>query len=75
MLLVGQVIITSGEQGFSIKPELLAQKYSFQMERIPEIVFIIETNIILIIICKQTISNQVSLINGAPLAAHNREHG
>jgi hypothetical protein len=28
------------------------------MERIPEIVFIIETNIILIIICKQNISDQ-----------------
>jgi hypothetical protein len=25
--------------------------------------------------CNPNISDQVSLINGAPLAAHNREHG
>jgi hypothetical protein len=40
---------------------LLTQKYSFQTERIPEIIIIIivETNIILIIIiCKQSISDQ-----------------
>jgi hypothetical protein len=57
---------------------LLTQKYSFQTERIPEtitiIITIIETNIILIIICEQASVINVSLINGAPLAAHNREH-
>jgi hypothetical protein len=50
--------------------------YPFQMERIPltsTIVIII--TIILITTCKPYISDQVSLINGAPLAAHNREHG
>jgi hypothetical protein len=30
--------------------------------------------IILVTTYKPTISDQVSLINGAPLAAHNREH-
>jgi hypothetical protein len=39
------------------------------------IIIIIKTIIILIIICKPNISDPVSLINGAPLAAHNREHG
>jgi hypothetical protein len=48
------------------------------MERIPEtisIIIIIKTIIILIIIYNQTSLINVSLINGAPLAAHNREHG
>jgi hypothetical protein len=48
------------------------------MERIVEtisIIIIIKTIIILIIICNPNISDQVSLINGAPLAAHNHEHG
>jgi hypothetical protein len=31
--------------------------------------------IILIAACNPNISDQVPLINGAPLAAHNREHG
>jgi hypothetical protein len=31
--------------------------------------------IILITTCKPNISDEVSLINGAPLATHNREHG
>jgi hypothetical protein len=63
LLLVGQVIITSRESGFSIKPKLLAQKYSFQTERIPEtiiIVITIKTIINLIIICDHSISNQRS---------------
>jgi hypothetical protein len=46
------------------------------MERIPETIsIIIKTIIILIIICNQTSVINVSIINGAPLAAHNREHG
>jgi hypothetical protein len=60
LLLVGQVIITSIEPGFSIKPKLLAQKYSFQSEIIPEtviIIIIIKTIIILIIICNHSIFN------------------
>jgi hypothetical protein len=63
LLLVGQVIITSREPGFSIKPKILAQKYSFQTKRIPEtiiIIIIIKTIIILIIICNHSISNQWS---------------
>jgi hypothetical protein len=44
------------------------------MERIPLTVTIV-INIILVTTCNTTISDQVSLINGAPLAAHNREHG
>jgi hypothetical protein len=49
--------------------------YPFQTERIPltSTIVIIKT-IILVTTCKPHISDQVSLINGAPLAAHNREH-
>ena len=55
--------------------QVINSKYPFQMERIPLTITIsIIITIFLIIICKQTISDQVSLINGAPLAAHNREH-
>jgi hypothetical protein len=46
------------------------------MERIPLTITIANAKtIILIATCKPYISDQVSLINGAPLAAHNREHG
>jgi hypothetical protein len=45
------------------------------MERKPETIsIIIKTIIILVIICNQTSLINVSLINGAPLVAHNREH-
>jgi hypothetical protein len=43
LFLVGQVIITSREPGFIIKPKLLAQRYSLQKERIIESVIIIIT--------------------------------
>jgi hypothetical protein len=59
-LLVDHVIITSREPGFSIKPKLLAQKFSFQTERILEtitIIIIIKTIIIIIIIYNHSISN------------------
>jgi hypothetical protein len=50
--------------------------YPFQTERIPLTVTIVITKIIILITTyKPYISDQVSLINGAPLAAHNREHG
>jgi hypothetical protein len=50
--------------------------YPFQTERIPLTITIgITKTIILVTICKPTIYDQVSLINGAPLAAHNHEHG
>jgi hypothetical protein len=46
------------------------------MERIPLTITIANAEtIILIATCNPNISDQVSLINGAPLAAHNREHG
>jgi hypothetical protein len=45
------------------------------MDRIPlTITIVITKTIILVTTCKPTISDQVSLINGAPLAAYNREH-
>jgi hypothetical protein len=50
--------------------------YPFQTERIPlTITIVITKTFILISTYKPYISDQVSLINGAPLAAHNREHG
>jgi hypothetical protein len=56
--------------------QVINPKYPFQTKRIPLTITIsIIITILLLIICKQTISDQVSLINGAPLAAHNREHG
>jgi hypothetical protein len=46
------------------------------MERIPLTITIVNTKIIILITtCNPNIFDQVSLINGAPLAAHNREHG
>jgi hypothetical protein len=47
----------------------------FQTERIPLTSTLVITKIIIFITtCKPYIFDQVSLINGAPLAAHNREH-
>jgi hypothetical protein len=49
---------------------MLTQKYPFQMERIPLTITIVNTKtIILIATCNPNISDQVSLINGALLAA------
>jgi hypothetical protein len=49
--------------------------YPFQMEIIPlTITIVITKTIILVTTCKPYISDQVPLINGAPLAAHNRKH-
>jgi hypothetical protein len=54
---------------------LLTQMYPFQTERIPLTITIVNTKtIILITTCNPNISDQVSLINGAPLATYNREH-
>jgi hypothetical protein len=54
---------------------LLTQTYPFQTERIPLTIIRVnaKTNT-LITTCSPNISYQVPLINGAPLAAHNREH-
>jgi hypothetical protein len=44
------------------------------MERLPLTITIVKAKtIILIATCNPNISDQISLINGAPLAAHNRE--
>jgi hypothetical protein len=67
LLLVGQVFITSREPSFSNNPKLLPKWYSLQ-EKIPETIIIF---IIISIIIKVS---RVSLIKGAPKAAHNREH-
>jgi hypothetical protein len=49
--------------------------YPFQTERIPlTSTIVITRTIILVTTYKPYISDQVSLINGALLAAHNREH-
>jgi hypothetical protein len=49
--------------------------YPFQTERMPlTSTIVITKTIILITTYKPNISDQVSLINGAPLAAHNRDH-
>jgi hypothetical protein len=54
---------------------LLTQTYPFQTERIPLTITIANAKtIILIATCNPNISDQVSLINGATLATHNREH-
>jgi hypothetical protein len=56
--------------------QVINPKYPFQTERIPLTITISNTKtIILITTYNPNISDQVSLINGAPLAAHNREHG
>jgi hypothetical protein len=76
LLLVGQIIITSRESQVLdlthiINPNLLLSKrkeYHLPLsESIPRTINRIAT-------CNLNISDQVSLINGAPLAAHNREH-
>ena len=55
--------------------QVINPMYPFQTKRIPlTITIVITKTIILITTCKPNISDQVSLINGAPLAAHNREH-
>jgi hypothetical protein len=55
---------------------LINPMYPFQTERIPlTSTIVITKTIILVTTCKPNISDPVSLINGAPLAAHNHEHG
>jgi hypothetical protein len=55
---------------------LLTQTYPFQTERMPLTITIANAKTtILIATCNPNISDQVSLINEAALAAHNREHG
>jgi hypothetical protein len=56
--------------------QVINPMYPFQTERIPLTVTLVITKIIILITtCKPYISDQVSLINGDPLATHNREHG
>jgi hypothetical protein len=50
--------------------------YPFQTERIPLTITRVNTKTInLVATCNSNISDQVPLLNGCPLAAHNREHG
>jgi hypothetical protein len=56
--------------------QVINPMYPFQMEKIPlTSTIVITKTIILITTCEPNISDQVSLITGAPLVAHNREHG
>jgi hypothetical protein len=55
--------------------QVINPMYPFQTERIPlTSTIVITKTVILLTTCKPYISDQVSLINGAPLAAHKREH-
>jgi hypothetical protein len=55
--------------------QVINPMYPFQTERIPLTIIIDITKIIIpMTTCKPYISDQLSLINGAPLAAHKREH-
>jgi hypothetical protein len=55
--------------------QVINPMYPFQTERIPLTITIgITKTIILVTTSKPYISDQVSLISGAPLATHNREH-
>jgi hypothetical protein len=56
--------------------QVINPMYPFQTERIPLTITIVITKIIILVTTyNPNISDPVSLINGAPLAAHNREHG
>jgi hypothetical protein len=77
LLLVGQIIITGRESQVLdlthiINPNVLLSKRKEYHLPLPESV---PRTINLIATYNPNISDQVSLINGAPLAAHNREHG
>jgi hypothetical protein len=77
LLLVGQIIITTRESQVLesthvINPNVLLSKRKEYHLPLPES---IPKTINLIATCNPNISDQVPLINGAPLAAHNREHG
>jgi hypothetical protein len=55
--------------------QVINPMYPFQMERILlTSTIVITKTIILVTTCKPNIFDPVSLINGAPLATHNREH-
>jgi hypothetical protein len=76
LLLVGQIIITSRESQVLelthvINPNVLLSKRKEYHLPLPESK---PRTINLIATCKPNISDQVTLITGAPLAAHNREH-
>jgi hypothetical protein len=78
LLLIGQIIITSRESQVLelthvINPNVLLSKQKEYHLPLPESKT--KKTINLIATCKPNISDQVPLITGAPLAAHNREHG
>jgi hypothetical protein len=72
LLLVGQIIITSRESQVLelthvINPNGKSTTYHYQSQN--------QEPISLIVTCNPNIPDQISLITGAPLAAHNHEHG
>jgi hypothetical protein len=76
LLLVDQIIIIDRESQVldlthDINPNVLLSKWKEYHLPLPESV---PRTINLIATCNPNISDQVSLINGAPLSAHNREH-
>jgi hypothetical protein len=76
LLLVGQIIITSRESQVLelthvINPNVLLSKRKEYHLPLPESK---PRTIRLIVTCNSNTPDQISLITGAPLAAHNREH-
>jgi hypothetical protein len=77
LLLVGKIIIVTSREsqvldlGHIINPNVLLSKRKEYHLPLPES---LPRTINLIATCNPNISDQVPLITGAPLAAHNREH-
>jgi hypothetical protein len=78
LLLVGQIIIITSRESqvldlaHVINPNVLLSKWKEYHLPLPES---LPRTINLIATCNPNISDRVPLITGAPLAAHNREHG
>jgi hypothetical protein len=76
LLLVGQIIIASRERKVLELTHIINPNVPFPNGKNTTYHYQSQyPTIILIATCNLNISDQVPLINGAPLAAHNREHG
>jgi hypothetical protein len=75
LLLVGQIIITSRESQVLELTHVINPSVPFPNGKNTTIAIVNAKTIFLIATCNPNISDQVSLMNGAPLAARNREHG
>jgi hypothetical protein len=76
LLLVGQIVITSRESQVLELTHVINPNVPFPNGKSTTYHYHSQCQtIILIATCNPNISDQVSLINGAPLATHNREHG